>query len=284
MEQEFGNHIEGKYDKEKLGRNVRITAIFLRHGEKEFINDKANTGLTEEGRQMSSDFGSGLEEKDAIKSYASDTDRTIDTATLVVNAAPTGHKLALKIKDELKVPFDEKGPFMSSLFAMKKEILGPEFNNLAPKDQQQRLNEFYTRQHDLYLNYGDKRPDESTLSPIEVASRLAERLDIYIRMADRLKSGSKVDLINATHDWAIASFLKEVILRRDGEVVVRGFQSIEDIGGPIRYTEHFDVDISTDADGIKNCVLIFRGQKCQIDFERFGELLEIAKRLREHKG
>ncbi|MFA5886161.1 MAG: hypothetical protein WC863_00045 [Patescibacteria group bacterium] len=103
-------------------------------------------------------------------------------------------------------------------------------------------------------------------------------------MADRLKSGSQVDLLNSTHDWSIASFLKAILVREINGQEVCGFNSVNDIGGPIGYTEHFDINITTNERGEKFVALIFRGQKYRLDQSRLQELIEIAEKLEVHKN
>lgn len=284
MSKEFFNSIELPDSPEKFGRNVNINAIFLRHGEKVLSTDSSHTGLTPEGMEMSAEFGRHLTKKDAVKPYASDTERTIDTVILAVNESPTEKKLSLSIKDDLKAEYDEKGTFMASVLALKKLILGQDFVNLPPEEQERRLHDYYTQQQDLYLSYGNRRPDAKTQSPLETAAKIAQRVDIYIRMADHLKSGSQVDLLNATHDWSIASFLKEILVREIDGQEARGFNSVNDIGGPIGYTEHFDINITIDGRGEKFVELIFRNQKYQLDQGRLQELVKMADKLKANKN
>ncbi|MFA5886160.1 MAG: histidine phosphatase family protein [Patescibacteria group bacterium] len=156
------NKIELSSNPEKFGRNVNINAIFLRHGEKVLSTSSSHTGLAEEGVEMAIDFGKQLTKKDVIKPYSSDTERTIDTVILAIDESPTEKKLSLAIKDDLKPEYDEKGTFMTSVLALKKQILGPDFDSLQPEERKRRLDDYYTQQQDLYLSYDDKRPDSKT--------------------------------------------------------------------------------------------------------------------------
>src|SRR3989338_10398647 len=85
----------------KYGKNIKIHAIFLRHGEKETNVAVADTGLTERGRKESLEIGRKLDKKDLIKTYSSDTDRTKESAELIVSASPTEKKMKHRIKKEL---------------------------------------------------------------------------------------------------------------------------------------------------------------------------------------
>lgn len=267
----------------KFGRNVEIDAIFVRHGEKETSTSNAETSLTSEGEQMARDFGAGLEEKDAIKPFSSDTDRTIDTAKLATAASPTDKKMALRIRGELGMVYDKKGPFVDELFKRKAEILGKDFKQVGLEEQKRRMEEYDAFSHDFYLQNWDKRPDPGTYSPVEEAAMVARRVDTFIRMADRLHSGSQVDLLSATHDYVLAAFLKEVMIREQGGTSVRGYESVKDIGGPLGYTESFNVKIRTNESGGKAVKLVFRGKDYDMDMDRLQELVEIGKNLSEQE-
>jgi hypothetical protein len=102
-------------------------------------------------------------------------------------------------------------------------------------------------------------------------------------MADRLYFGSEVDLLNASHGGTLEPFLKEVMLRRvrdkgGKEKIVRGFDSIEEIGGGMRYGESWSLLIKTDAYGNKTIKLFLRGQEYDLDVERLKELVHVSKK------
>jgi len=261
---------------ETKGKNVVIDAIFERHGEKELSMQTGETGLTKEGSEMSADYGHNLENKDAIKPYSSDTRRTIDTVAEAVSASPTEHKLKLRIRKDLQCIVDYKAPLFKEIFALKSKMLGDNFLSLPAEKQDILLREYGTIQHDTYLSHGATRPDKNTQSPFELAGGIANRVETYIKMADRLNSGSNVDLLNGTHDLNIASFLKEVMIRKVDDKEVTGFNSVKEIGGPIGYNESFTIRISTDEQGKKMIVLLFRGQEFEIDMPRLAKLASLV--------
>lgn len=271
---EVSQNIESR---ETKGRNVVIDAIFERHGEKEFSTETGETGLTKKGVEMSADYGRNLKEKDAIKPYSSKTDRTVDTVMEAVDASPTKHKLKLRIRKDLQCQVDFKAPFFNGLLALKGKMLGEDFHSLPIEKQDILLREYGTLQHDKYLSHGATRPDKNTQSPLELAAGIANRVETYIKMADMLNSGSNVDLLNGTHDLNIASFLKEVMVRKVDNKEIRGFDSVKEIGGPIGYNESFTVRICTDEHGQKAVILLFRGQEFEIDMPRLAELSALAK-------
>jgi broad specificity phosphatase PhoE len=272
---------EAKESKERFGRNVKIHAIFVRHGEKEISPTKFETGLTERGKKESKEFAKKLKERKTIKAFSSDTERTKETAKLIVEASPTEKKMKQRVKKELGFYYDPEGGFVKKLKEIKKEILGENFDRLPEKEQKERFHEYEKQTMDYYLGFGNKRPDPNTFSPVETAAMIARRLDIYLRMPEKLYSDSEVDLINVSHDFPLVSFLKEVLIRKVGEKQIRGFGKIDEIGGPIGLNEGFEVLIQTDNQGEESLKMIFRNQEYRIDMERLKELVEIAKSLEE---
>lgn len=266
-------------EKKERGRNVEIHSFFVRHGENTVSATTPDTGLTELGREDSLKFGQSLNEKDAIKSYSSDTERTEKTANEIVEGSLTEKKMNHRINKELSFIYSKEGDFSKKVMDIKRGIMGNDFSNLTKEEQDKRIHEATTKQTDYYLGFGGKRPDPETYSPLETASTLARRLDIYNKMLEKLYSGSSVDLINASHDFNLSAFLKEIIVRKIDNKEVRGFDSIEEIGGPINYNEGFEVVGKTDDEGNKNIKMYFRGQEYDIDMKKMDELLEIAERL-----
>lgn len=270
--------------KEKYGRNVKIHAIFIRHGEKGVSTVTAETALSETGRRTSIEFGRKLEKREAIKAYTSDTERTIETARLVVENSPTQRKMVQRVRKELGFYYDKEGDFFRKAMEIKKETLGPDFNNLSEEEKRRRTRESDKRQIDYYLSFGDKRPDLKTFSPVETAAMVARRVDIYIRMAERLYSGSDVDLINVSHDFPLSAFLKETLVREVEGKKVRGFKTLDEIGGPIEFNEGFEFLIQTDSERNKSVKIVFRNKEYQVDVERLKELVDIAKTLEESEN
>lgn len=214
-----------------------------------------------------------------IKSYISDTPRTEKTAELIVEESPTDIKGNLRKKDELAFHCDPKGRFLLNVMRIKKEITGDDYDSLSKDEQSEQMHKSDLAQTNYYLNFGDKRPDPKTYSSVETAALMARRMNLYLGMAKRLKSGKEYDLINPTHDFNSSSFLKEIIIRKINDKEIRGFDSIEEIGGPIKFIEAFEVTIKTDNEGKISVNLLFRDKEYKIDMDRIDELVEIAKGL-----
>ena len=268
----ISENIENKY-----GKNVKIHAIFLRHGEKETDMTAADTGLTERGRRESLEIGRKLDEKDLIKAYSSDTDRTKESAELIVFASPTEKKMKHRIEKELSFYYDKNGVFFNNLIKAKKEMLGDGFKELQEEEKKEKMEKYENWATDYYLSFSEQRPDESTMSPVETAAIMAKRVETYIKMADRLRSNSDIQMINDTHDLNLAAFLKEALVRDVNGQKIRGFKSIEEIGGSLAFNEGFEIIVENDEEGKKNIKFVFRKRQYELDFQRLNELSKIAQ-------
>jgi len=273
------NNIES----EGKGENVIIHSVFTRHGEKFHDINNVETDLSPKGEELSREIGKNRPAVDAIKGYSSDTQRTKATARAMVEESPTENKLKQRIRDGLSMRYNPNNEFTKEAKRIRGEILGKDYDDLPEEQQKARLDEYSTVITDNYLALGDKRPDPDTYSPVETAATVAEILDNNIKMANRLKSNSEVDLINATHDFNVAAFLKEVLVRKIDDKKIVGFDSIKEIGGNIEFNGGFEVLIKTDSSGNKNLKIFFRNQEYDIDQGRLSQLVEIAKNLRKNE-
>ena len=289
MSREIPNPEAAEILEQEEGRDVKVSAIFERHGEKEASATSAETPLTEKGERESAEFGRSLPKSGVVKGYSSNTPRTRRTAELAVENSPTEVKMTETGTEKPKIRtdkglgfyYDPEGEFFKKAKQISKDVVEKDFGDLSPEEEKNRkLTEIRNQQANYYLSFGDKRPDPFTISPVELAALMAEKVNTYINMADRLNSGSDVQLVNATHDFNIAAFLKEVMVlsrKEDGQPVK--FEKIEEIGGGIGYNESFEVLTETDSQGNKTIKLIFRGKEYELDTKRLFELVEIAKKF-----
>lgn len=275
MEKFEPRNVQEKMDK---GENVKIRAIFVRHGEKEHDSENPETGLTLDGEWGARELGQGLGKKDMIKSYASDTNRTWDAAKYITEQSPTLKKGNQRLKKQLAFHYDRHGEFLKNVLKIKNDIL-KEKDGLSKEKFNELLHEATTKQIDYYLSFGNNRPDTKTYSPKETAADMARLLDEHVKMSKKLKSGSEIDIINVTHDFNLAAFLKEILVREEGGKKVIGFDSIEEIGGGLDFNEGFEVLIETDKDKNKKIKLLFRKKEYEIDEAKFKELTRISTAL-----
>ncbi|TSC79329.1 MAG: Uncharacterized protein G01um101418_995 [Parcubacteria group bacterium Gr01-1014_18] len=253
MELKSENQIESK---ERFGRNVEIHAIFTRHAEKDETGN-----LTQEGKEQARIAGESLEKKDAIKADIAPVQRVIDTVDSIVKSAPHDKKMNIRTRTEL-------GYQASPDFVKKFRSIETQGGDAAPQ---------------WFLDFGEKRPDQSTLSPHEVAEQLASLVEHYAELAKRLYSGSKVDWILGTQQALPEALLKEVLLRTENDKQVAGFQNLAEIGGALRFAEMIDFEIKTDNNGEIVLKINFRGKSYDVDVDKLQRLAS-AFRDKQNNG
>ncbi len=245
---------------------LTVEDVYIRHGEKAYSPVSAETGLTEGGIIASREVGKSFPNFDMIKNYSSDTARTIDTVELVKEAAKTEKKGTLRLRDELSFHYDHEGQFLHDIMRIKREVFGDAYDSLEKSEQERLTAEATEKQTDYYLSFKDQRPDPQTYSPWETAADIAklilEHAKLY--MPSKKDADHKIQLLNGTHDFNLASFLKEAI----------GFDSIRDIGGGTKFNEYFTVTTNIDAKG-KSISLRFREKEYPLSVD---QLREIAAR------
>lgn len=245
-------------EREGLGANVEIRVVFMRHGEKD-----GKGQLTEAGRQQAVNFGANLQEADAIKGYASPIGRVIETINRVVDSAPKGKRLNLRIRRELNYPPLSIG-FLQRFRQLESE--GPDSATA------------------WYLGFGHNKPDSKTPSPYEVAQGMAHILFTYYSMADRICSGSRVQIINGTHQGLPEALLREILIRNIDDRNVIGFQNLSEIGGALRPAEAMEFVIKTNEYGEKSMVLQFRDQVFDVNLEKIKELDQLYRERKVKTG
>ena len=132
---------------------------------------------------------------------------------------------------------------------------------------------------ETYLSFNEERPDKTTLSPKEMASRVGKVIYDQIRMIGRLKSGSEVNLADASHsptlDVFIASFLEKEIAK--DPINPKGETIVEKMGGCFNTAEGFDIKVDTNEQGKLSAKISFRGKEYEVDMSELKELSEFYK-------
>jgi broad specificity phosphatase PhoE len=263
-------------EKKRFGRDVEIHIMLVRHADRPLGQTAPNVRLTDSGINKCAGFGSNLREKDRIEGACSPTFRTKATVDLIIGNSPTKNKLRPQEKQELA---SRSSPaFVKKIQEHVKESLMKK-NGKVPPD----LELCSTVEGiDFYLSFGDKRPDAQTYSPVEAAANVAQILDTTIRKANLLRSATDMDAVFSSHDYVIAAFLKEVMLRetKDGQII-RGFASLAELGDTIDFLEGPEIIVKNDQNGKQSIGLAFRQKKYALDMKRFRELVKIGTRLKE---
>lgn len=134
-----------------------------------------------------------------------------------------------------------------------------------------------------YLSFGTEKPDSETTSPHEIAESFAYVLTKYLRMADKLYTGSNIDLINGTHQGLPEALLKEILIREKDDQKIIGFDKLEDIGGALKFTEGMEFLIKVDEQGNKSLKLNFRGQTYDLEMDKLNELAKSYEEKQKHE-
>lgn len=115
----------------------------------------------------------------------------------------------------------------------------------------------------------------------DVASGIAARIEHCRKLSKRLKSDSRYDLVNVTHDLDLACFLKECLVRETKKGETKGFKDIEEIGGPFDGAEFFELRLNRDKEGKEELSFKFDnperlpGVECKLDVKRVEELAQL---------
>ncbi len=251
------SHFNSESQEKRFGSGVQIHAIFMRHGEKSESGE-----LTEEGKRQATKLGNDLVSKDAIKAYSSPVQRVLETVQQVIEAAPHDKKLNTRIRSEIGIPPSSK-EFIKKFRELEKQ--GP---NAAAE---------------WYLSFGTEKPDSETTSPHEIAESFAYVLKKYLRMTEKLYSGSNIDLVNGTHQGLPEALLKEILIRKKDNETIIGFDKLEDIGGALKFTEGMEFLIKTDEQGNKSLKLNFRGQTYDLEMDKLDELAKSYEEKQKHE-
>jgi broad specificity phosphatase PhoE len=276
---------QGAERHEKFGKNVELRATFMRHGPKADASDVTGKSLlSEAGREDVKEAGQRLDAKSGgIKSYTSPVERAIETADLVIKEQEKkGAKIFEQRKrTELSLVPDSK-EFYEEFEDRTKQNLPDNYDQLRGEEKQEAFEEAEDKVLNWYLEFGDQKPDEKTASPHEIAAGVAKLVHRYVRMPEKLHSGSKVDLLNTSHKGTLEPFLKKTLIRKTTdeagkETTVRGFDEIEEIGGGMRPSESWELDVTTDENGEKTVKLNLRGKTYDLDLDRVEELSASTK-------
>jgi len=276
--QEFEkNEIEPALEKEK-GYNTEIDIWLIRHGERPPNQTAPNVKLTENGIAECANFGRQLTEPKLIAGEHSPTSRTRDTVEAIISNSPAERKL--RIRERVELASHSSPEFVEEIKSHVRNIF-MEKKGFVPADKDLLSTKCGI---DFYLKYGENRPEAQTYSPVEAAALVALRVDAAIRKSNRIKSDESWGVVLSSHDYVIASFLKEVMLRKNknGETV-RGFDSLGDLGRTINFLEGPEIIVKNDQNRQQTIKLIFRGQEYEMDTKRLGQLVEKGNRLRNEE-
>lgn len=226
MKESLTNIYETK-EQEPYGYNVEIRAYFLRHAP----GDKASGHLTEEGADISRKYGEQFQknsegEKYILKAYSSEMERANETAETIIDTVNTNRKGHTRIRLELGEKTEDARMPIDAL-------------NLPYSEY-------------IKVNRKEERVKDKIISLHGVAQRLAAQIEHFVKMSSRLKSDSRVDLINVTHIPWIPAFLKEAVgYEIEQEIDLKKKQELENKTSNFGYVEGFELLIKRNGDSVQ---------------------------------
>lgn len=267
---------EDEPSKEKYGRNVAIHAFFIRHGQKlDLPGAEEHAGLSPLGAQQAQEFGQALSPKDAIAGYSSTVDRAWETVEHAIAASSTEKKLKIRPKDELfEIVIKFSDQFREFARQTVYSHLPDNFGQLTEVEKEEARNKTRGEFANIWFAYDQTRPDAESPSPYEIASGIAYLIERYQKMAEKLQSGSDIDIINGTHAFITESFLKYALKRKIDNQEVVGFSDIEEIGGVLRPSEAVEFVIQRDDDGNQTTLVKLRNHEYLLDEDKLTELAQ----------
>jgi hypothetical protein len=248
--------IETLGDKESLekGANVQIQLKFIRHGER----TPDTMQLTDYGREVTRERAGESElssdDFNAVKALGSNMDpnpetgmgRSLETADIY--AQEIAGEEAFQTRPRVLVNTDKlisPAPFDWNVFY--KSQLPENFNKLSNEEKAKasRAAQGKTFNHLLSMN-----TPEAEKYKKEMAGSFAKFIDKYIRMPEKLKSGSRVLIPAGTHGGMMEHLLYQALVMKDTEgKETTGLESIDDIGGGFDPSEAYNVFVETDEKG-----------------------------------
>lgn len=250
--------IEPTIEKKERGKNIFQRDIYYRHGEK-----TPEGKLAPEGFKQAEEIGEALETTEkGPKPYHSEVERAEKFAKTIQKVT------------ESKKEYKARTRFELGLSGLSKEWI--------VEWQKRTKEEGGVAALEWYLSFGKEKPDAGTMSPYEMASRVARNILTHSKMAERYYNGSKVDLINGSHspslDVFIAIALKEQVEKNP--INSKGENITEKMGGRFKTAEQFEVDTIINDEGEKTLNLLFRNKGYEL---AEGKLEEMAARVDKEK-
>lgn len=253
--------------KEQSGKNVRVRILLMRHGEKASEEGE----LTEEGKKkIFEQFQKYELPKDKVKLSSPNVTRNLQTLHIIEKVVGQ-EKLGNSYVDTAlgNVP-ENLGGIVYEGETDFSEKFAEQLKSIAKTEGGNALNQFY-------IDFESNRPDDETLSPQELASKLAKRLLLEAKIAKRLRADSEVDFIHITGTTYLFPLLKEIAEKEivNNPVNAEGNNFVEKLGGELGFGEGIIIEEATDNDGnLSPLKISFRGKEYFIDLETLQKIAQ----------
>lgn len=265
---------ESSLEEKERGKNVRLRIKLGRHAEKEI--GEVEGLLSEQGEKSAEEYGASLYpgETHGLKGYSSAQPRAERTRDIIMEGAeekfiklkPRSRK-ELDYKDIKNAPTGGWGQYAKKFLAEKY----PNFDSLPVEEKYKAMQESEDYMCAVALK-DDKHVEEA-------ASKIAHFLDTRLRMADRLKEGTRAILVDVTHNTLIMAFLKKCLIIKDIKTgsVKHGFEDLAEIGGSFNPMEFFELDVAINDPGNQKITPRFENPERLKGFEWSFDLEELKR-------
>lgn len=264
--------VEGENFEKKMGYyddgyhpNNEVVMSIYRHG------DKTKEGaLSEKGIEQAKGIGAGRKIiGSGVKGYHSPIERTKTMVETAVDSIPQNVSEA---------------EFKKYNTRMKKELGFAPFSKAAAAEWGKHGS---TAAGWYFENYYDQPFDNESLSAKEWAEQAASLFYRHIKMAGRLKEGSRVNLEEASHGGSLDAFFADAFREQieNDPVSPEGETIIAKMGGDIQMGEQFQIDTKTDDAGRLSAKLLFRNKEYPVNLAKLQKMsAENQKRQQERKA
>jgi len=278
----------------KYGANIELRNLWVRHSQKasgEVFgtegSDISDSSISEAGHERANKFGKEVEgKKSFIKSYVSKVDRTSETGESILEGYLEEGEAKVfneRYRKELNAAIGNKEwlDLYNSKFAenknrilLEKGLQPEDFGSLSP-DEQEKIAE--TAEEPIMREWLDS-PDSDLAKAYdknEAASLFAPLFnDHTLRIVEKLKSGSNLDLLHNTHKTATEAFLTSgVLINEAGNAV----STLDELGGSLQILGNWESIVKTDENGKKEVEVRVNGNVYGVSKDRLSELLSIEK-------
>lgn len=267
MENPPENKIES-IDTPERGTNVTVSIDLIRHPEK----DPSTGKLTEDGKdaffsQLSEDLGNG-EAYDTIKFYVSPLSRGQESKE-PISAFLEASEINTKIrnKKELVGKFNEVGSSfkqeMTSILEQRELLTKKQLDETRVRDQsipayEPASKDFETKTNELLISeFFDKELPSTEFTGREHAEVVKSLINHFAKLAEKLKSGSKVKLVLVGHSGVIEYLTKLIYLENHPELKSEDV-SVETIGGLVDFSDGPEITIQSDNTGAQKINFKFK--------------------------
>ncbi len=230
---------------ENFGVNVKMIIDLIRHGEKD-----EKGALTEKGEKEAKEFGEKIirenPESSGIKNYSSDVPRAIETGDSILGDET-------KFKQRLKSGLSFTGKLSDK--AKEKFI---SLVNKKTKDE--------TLAVQAIIDTNDKRMDSETISSKEVSQEVAKQILTFIKMTERLKKDSIVNVVMTSHSGWIENFLVDILNEERQDFMNK-------IGGQLDFLEGVKIIIDRKNKNNITIDLTFRDYNIKISEDELNKII-----------